>query len=520
MQMNNNIITGLPAPQNSSDAANKNYVDTTRVAKSGDTMTGTLSMVGNRITDLPTIPLAAGDAVNKTYVDTMVAIRVATLSTAAGYLPLSGTGIGTMSGPVNMGNQCIAGVLDPVNATDAATKSYVDTQDAAKLSRSGGTMTGALNMGAQAISNAASLALNGTSSSDALTLSKASGGAAYTLALPSAAPAANTYLQYTGSSYAWSAVSGGSGSGGGGVVAAQYLFANDNAGQSINGNNACPYKLSFPNVVERSGITNSTSPVNTFTLPAGATYILRCELIHVTNAAVYQWADVTAGTNSWLGSAGCRGDTLNINGSAIAYITTTISTNVAVFVRQVNGTNTTTIGADTNWLRYSWVSIEQVSNTNAITAFTGATSAADGSIGYIPKPLAGDHTKFLCGNGSWATAGGIGAAKLGLGMTGETYHDVTSQRIPTTAPQPSPTYINDRAYPIMVIVGFTPTDTENSIEMFMNTNGPNNGPAIVVGRISGANLGRQTTLSTIILPNQQYWPGVWGGTYDYWFELY
>ena len=40
---------------------------------------------------------------------------------------------------------------------------------------------------------------------DAVTLSKATGGAAYTLALPAAAPAANTYLQYTGTNYAWGA---------------------------------------------------------------------------------------------------------------------------------------------------------------------------------------------------------------------------------------------------------------------------------------------------------------------------
>jgi hypothetical protein len=237
-------------------------------------------------------------------------------------------------------------------------------------------------------------------SAGVVTVGKASGAASYAVTLPSAAPAANTYLQYTGSSYAWSAAAGGSG-----VVAAQYLFANDNVGgQSINGYNACPYKLSFPNVISKSGITNSTSPVNTFTLPAGSTYILRCELIEVTNAAVYRWADVTTGTKNWLGSAGCRGDTLNINGSAIAYITTTVSTNVAVFVIQVNGTNITTIGADSLFLRLSWVSIEQISNNNAITAFTGATSGVDGAIGYIPKPLAGQQNYALTGSGGWSGA--------------------------------------------------------------------------------------------------------------------
>ena len=49
----------------------------------------------------------------------------------------------------------------------------------------------------------ASIGLNGTSSTDALTLSKATGGSAYTLALPAAAPATNTYLKYDGTNYAW-----------------------------------------------------------------------------------------------------------------------------------------------------------------------------------------------------------------------------------------------------------------------------------------------------------------------------
>lgn len=38
--------------------------------------------------------------------------------------------------------------------------------------------------------------------------------------------------------------------------------------------------------------------------------------------------------------------------------------------------------------------------------FVGATSAAPGSKGLVPAPQAADDTKFLCGDGTWKTAGG------------------------------------------------------------------------------------------------------------------
>ena len=104
------------------------------------TISGTLDMdagTTNTIINLAT-PTNAGDAATKGYVDTGLALK------------LSLTG-GTMSGAIAMGTSKITGMGDPTNAQDAATKTYVDTADALKLALAGGTMSGAIAMGTSKI---------------------------------------------------------------------------------------------------------------------------------------------------------------------------------------------------------------------------------------------------------------------------------------------------------------------------------------------------------------------------------
>lgn len=108
-------ISGLLAPTNSDDAANKGYVDTQdalRLALTGGTMSGAIAMGSNKITGMGT-PTASGDAATKGYVDTQDALRLA----------LTG---GTMSGAIAMGSNKITGMADPTQAQDAATKNYID----------------------------------------------------------------------------------------------------------------------------------------------------------------------------------------------------------------------------------------------------------------------------------------------------------------------------------------------------------------------------------------------------------
>jgi hypothetical protein len=100
-----------------------------------------LAMGANKVTSTAT-PTANDDLTRKGYVDTQDALK------------LSLTG-GTMSGAIAMGTSKITGLGDPTLIQDAATKNYVDTQDATKLSLSGGTMTGGIVMGANKVTSTA-----------------------------------------------------------------------------------------------------------------------------------------------------------------------------------------------------------------------------------------------------------------------------------------------------------------------------------------------------------------------------
>jgi hypothetical protein len=103
-------------------------------------ITGSLDMTAGSsatITGLST-PTNASDAANKGYVDTQDALK------------LSLTG-GTMSGSIAMGSNSITGLAAPSASGDATNKSYVDTQVATRLALAGGTMSGAIAMGTSKI---------------------------------------------------------------------------------------------------------------------------------------------------------------------------------------------------------------------------------------------------------------------------------------------------------------------------------------------------------------------------------
>ena len=91
------------------------YVDTisaSRVTKSGNTMSGPLSMKGNKITSICE-PTSNQDAASKNYVHTVAALRVSKRGD-------------TMTGPLSMNSNTITNVADPTGSQDVCTKNYVD----------------------------------------------------------------------------------------------------------------------------------------------------------------------------------------------------------------------------------------------------------------------------------------------------------------------------------------------------------------------------------------------------------
>ena len=134
-------ITGLTTPVNVSDAATKGYVDTT-IAAVIDAAPGALDTLNE-------LAAALGDDPN-----------FATTMTNALAGKVNDTG-DTMTGTLTMSNGAtVTGLVSPVNPTDAASKQYVDQQDALQVSRSGDSMSGSLSMGSNKITNLADPTLN------------------------------------------------------------------------------------------------------------------------------------------------------------------------------------------------------------------------------------------------------------------------------------------------------------------------------------------------------------------------
>ena len=103
------------ADQNTADIAE---LKTTKVSKAGDTMSGNLDMQQNTVTNVK-------DPVSDTDVVTLGYFNANKGDTSGQYLPTAG---GTMGGNIDMSGNKIVNVPNPSGDTDASNKQYVDNQ--------------------------------------------------------------------------------------------------------------------------------------------------------------------------------------------------------------------------------------------------------------------------------------------------------------------------------------------------------------------------------------------------------
>ena len=153
LSLDDNKITDLGAPTANTHASTKKYVDDQAALKldvAGGDMTGPLSLRNGRLWDVadPSLPT---NGANKRYVDAQDTALKALCVLKAG---------STMSGNLVMGSNNITGLGTPTLNTDACTKGYVDTRDALFVLTAGSTMTGELNMGSNKITSLATPTAN------------------------------------------------------------------------------------------------------------------------------------------------------------------------------------------------------------------------------------------------------------------------------------------------------------------------------------------------------------------------
>jgi hypothetical protein len=138
-------ITGLVAPTDANDAATKAYVDSRAVPTAEtlggvdlkNTITGSsirylgsmaqnLNMNSFRIVNLAA-PIDGTDAATKTYVDTKPISDLPGTSLSTNVLTSSLQSLGAQTANLNMNSKKIIGLATPTLGTDAATKAYVDS---------------------------------------------------------------------------------------------------------------------------------------------------------------------------------------------------------------------------------------------------------------------------------------------------------------------------------------------------------------------------------------------------------
>ena len=177
IRMNNNSIYGIGNVGNDTSAVNRKYVndelgkkpntDTVVLRDGSQTMTGNLDMNNQRIINVAN-PISETDVVNRRYFETHV-----NNIDLSDYLKRDGTV--SMTGNLDMSLNKIINCGQPTGARDVTNKAYVDSEVGKTLKLDGsGVMTSVLDMNNQRIINLG----NATHNQDAITLKQVNDGIA------------------------------------------------------------------------------------------------------------------------------------------------------------------------------------------------------------------------------------------------------------------------------------------------------------------------------------------------------
>jgi hypothetical protein len=176
LNMQNSKITNVATPTVSTDCVNKNYTDTMPMYLHVDGtngMEGLLNMNNNYITNVGT-PITNNGAVPKIYVDTIstnIYSTIVNVQNETSDLYRLKTNV-DFNDNLDLNSYLINNLGNPIDASDATTKVYVDTEisssrtatissvleltDDLYLSQTGGILSGSINMQDNLISNIAS----------------------------------------------------------------------------------------------------------------------------------------------------------------------------------------------------------------------------------------------------------------------------------------------------------------------------------------------------------------------------
>ena len=380
-------VTGLCSPSSTADAATKGYVDT-QVANLVDSAPGTLATLNE-------LAAALGDDPN---------FATTITNSLAAKLSLSG---GTMTGAIAMGTNKITGLGTPTASTDAANKDYIDTM----ASSAGASATAAAASAAAAATSASSAATSASSADASYTAIVGTTGAGLVRDMGGIDELDTTTTTYVNiatvaaaaaSSAATAATSAAAAATSATSAAASATAANTSANNASASSAQAAISASSASVSATAAATSATSAAASAT--AAATSATSAATSATSAAASESSATASASlANNWatLTTGPVAGGEYSAKyHSQLSATSATASASSA----SAAATSATSAAASATAAATSATSAA-ASATAAATSATSAAASASAAASYIPAISAGVNGYFLTNNGtsaSWA----------------------------------------------------------------------------------------------------------------------